>query len=76
MIYTIRLNIPDLQAQDFFAALQPSYPIEEGELPDAYMNRVAVAVLKDLTQDYFIKKAQQEAVANIVYPGIQVVQGE
>lgn len=76
MIYTIKLNIPDLQAQEFFEALQPNYPIQEGETPDVYMNRVAVEVLKDLTMDYYVKKAQQVAVANIVFPAIQVVQGE
>lgn len=73
MIYTVTLDIPDEQAQEFFQALQPQFPIEEGETPDAYMNRVAVAVLKDLVSEYYIKKAQQEAVANIVYPDITVV---
>lgn len=76
MIYTVRLDIPDLQAQEFFEALQPNYPIQEGETPDVYMNRVAVEVLQDLTRDYYVKKAQQEAIANIVFPDIQVVQGE
>lgn len=73
MIYTIRLDIPDQQAQEFFEALQPNYPIEEGEMPDAYMNRIAVTVLSDLVKDYYIKKAQQEAIANVVLPDISVV---
>lgn len=76
MIYTVTLNIPDQQAQEFFQALQPKFPIQEGETPDVYMNRVAVSVLKDLVSDFYVTKAQQEAVANIVYPDITVVTGD
>lgn len=71
-VYNIVINIPDVDAQDVFMALQKDHPINEGETTDAYIARVSNDVFLDLVKGYFMEKAQKEAIANIEYPAISV----
>lgn len=74
-LFTVVLDIPDVDAQRFFEALQESYPINDGEMYDDYIARTAKNVLQDITRDGLMRAAQRDAAQNIVFPDINVTKG-
>jgi len=74
-LFTVVLDIPDVDVQRFFEALQESYPINDGETYDDYIARTAKNVLQDITRDGLMRAAQRDAAQNIVFPDINVTKG-